>query len=438
MAGENKFFSAFKMFTEKEDFLTVKNNIEAAIPFRGTNLWVLIFAIVIASLGLNMNSTAVIIGAMLISPLMGPIMGMGFSLGIKDPGLLRKAVANYVFATLVGLAASTVYFWVSPISEAHSEILSRTSPTIYDVLIAFFGGLAGIFATSSKLKGNVIPGVAIATALMPPLCTAGFGIATHNWNYLLGAFYLYFINSVYIAIATFLTVKFLSFPQFHFDDKKIEKRSRFVMWTLIILTLVPSIYFGYAMVMKNNFEKKVEKFISKEAIFPNNFLLDRKVSFEEKTLQLTYGGQKLDSTEISHLTKKASKYGLESVKLIVKQGFNFVEGNSNASTDVKLSDKGQMSKILSMQDSIRSTEEHNIEEILKEVKTHSQSVKELGFSQIKLANDSSVVSRPVTVIGYSGTLEKTQKDRIQEFLKLRLKQKEMDVIYTEIPSAKSK
>jgi len=184
----NNFFDKFKLHAEKEDLQTVISNIDAGVVFRGTNLWVLIFAIFVASLGLNVNSTAVIIGAMLISPLMGPIMGIGLGMGINDVALLRKAVYNYSIATGVALATSTVFFLLSPLDDAHSEILARTSPNIYDVLIALFGGFAGILATSSRQKGNVIPGVAIATALMPPLCTAGYGIATLQFSYFIGAF----------------------------------------------------------------------------------------------------------------------------------------------------------------------------------------------------------------------------------------------------------
>jgi uncharacterized hydrophobic protein (TIGR00271 family) len=180
----------FRLHRETENFKDIVESIYNGVVFKGTNLWILVFAIFIASLGLNVNSPAVVLGAMLISPLMGPIMGLGLGMAINDLTLLKKAGYNYLFAAGVGLVTSAIYFSISPINDAHSEILARTSPNIYDVLIAFFGGLAGILATSSKLKGNVIPGVAIATALMPPLCTAGYGIATWQLDYFLGASYL--------------------------------------------------------------------------------------------------------------------------------------------------------------------------------------------------------------------------------------------------------
>ena len=180
--AKNYLNSIFDPSEERENEAETIENILKGINFRGSNLWVLIFAIFIASLGLNVNSTAVIIGAMLISPLMGPIMGIGLGIGINDFELIKKAFRNLAIATIFGILTSTLYFLISPLNEARSELLARTTPTIYDVLIAFFGGLAGIVASSTKLKGNVIPGVAIATALMPPLCTAGFGIASGNFT----------------------------------------------------------------------------------------------------------------------------------------------------------------------------------------------------------------------------------------------------------------
>ena len=198
-------------------YLVTQQEAEAAIregvSFRGTNIVILIIAIFIASLGLNTNSTAVIIGAMLISPLMGPIIGIGLGVGIEDYELLKRSVRNLVMAAGFSVIASTLYFLVSPVSEGHSELLARTSPTIYDVLIGFFGGAAGIIAIGSRSKGNVIPGVAIATALMPPLCTVGYGIATWQPTYFLGALYLFLINSVDIALSTFIGVKLMKYQK---------------------------------------------------------------------------------------------------------------------------------------------------------------------------------------------------------------------------------
>jgi len=194
----------FNLHEDKEDESTIIESIRKNVDFRGANLWALIFAIFIASIGLNVNSTAVIIGAMLISPLMGPIMGIGLGIGINDFQLVKKGLKNLLIATVISIITSTLYFWITPLHEAQSELLARTSPSLWDVFVAFIGGLAGIVAGTRKEKSNVIPGVAIATALMPPLCTAGFGLAIGNLYYFFGAIYLYFINSLFICISTFL------------------------------------------------------------------------------------------------------------------------------------------------------------------------------------------------------------------------------------------
>ncbi|MGB1248344.1 MAG: TIGR00341 family protein, partial [Chitinophagales bacterium] len=212
----------FSLAQDTEREFEIIDAIKKGVPFRGINLYTLIFAVLICSVGLNVNSTAVIIGAMLISPLMGPIMGLGLGVGINDFDLMKKAGKNLALAVIFSVLTSCLYFLISPITEVQSELLARTSPTTFDVLIAIFGGLTGVLAGSSKEKGNAIPGVAIATALMPPLCTAGFGIATANWSFVLGAMYLFFINSVMISVTTLTVVKILNFRPKEFLDKKKE------------------------------------------------------------------------------------------------------------------------------------------------------------------------------------------------------------------------
>ena len=198
----------FDLHDELDDEQTAVQAVMDGVSFKGSNIIILIIAIFIASLGLNTNSAAVIIGAMLISPLMGPILGMGFGLGVYDFDLIKRSFRNLAIAATFSVLASTLFFLISPVSEGRSELLARTSPTIYDVMIGFFGGLAGIVALACKKKGNVIPGVAIATALMPPLCTAGYGLATWQLQYFFGAFYLFLINSIFIGYATTVGVKF--------------------------------------------------------------------------------------------------------------------------------------------------------------------------------------------------------------------------------------
>ena len=297
--------------------------IRKGIVFRGTNLWVLIFATFVASLGLNTNSTAVIIGAMLISPLMGPIMGIGLGVGINDFELIKKAFRNLLIATIFSVLTSTLYFLLSPLNEARSELLARTTPTIYDVLIAFFGGMAGIVASSTKLKGNVIPGVAIATALMPPLCTAGFGLASGNLYYFFGAFYLFTINSVFIAFATTLGVRLMHFSKKKFMDKVREQKVQRIVYSIIFLTMVPSVYITYNMVRTNIFETNASRFIKNEFNFPNTLVVGKDIDSEQpnRKIEVSLIGKEISEDVIVSLKEKMHQYGLGDIPLYINQGF---------------------------------------------------------------------------------------------------------------------
>ena len=321
-----KFFLSrhFDLRQEKEDEEETIESLKKGVEFRGTNLWVLIFAIFLASLGLNTNSTAVIIGAMLISPLMGPIMGFGLGLGITDFDLVKRSLRNYLTATLFSVITATIYFLISPISEAQSELLARTSPTIYDVLIAFFGGLAGIVAGSTKSKGNVIPGVAIATALMPPLCTAGFGLATGNLSYFLGAFYLYFINTVFISLSTYIVVRVLKYPNKEFLDKKRAMVVRRYMMIIVTCTIIPSLYLTYRVLRNTVFDEQVRSFVNKELDFPNTQVLSRTVAVDtagRKALNVVLLGDEVPDMMIETARARMTDYGLGGIGLNIQQGF---------------------------------------------------------------------------------------------------------------------
>lgn len=313
----------FNLDTEVENFDNIHQEILKGVSFRGTNLWILFFAIIVASVGLNMNSTAVIIGAMLISPLMGPINGMGYSIATYDMELFKKSIKNFSYAVGISLLASTAYFAISPISTAHSELLARTSPSIYDVLIALFGGLAGIVAISSKQKGNVIPGVAIATALMPPLCTAGYGLASGQLDFFLGAFYLFTINTVFIAIASVLISQILKFPIRTVVDPSQKKRINRWISIVIALVFIPSIYFGYLLVKKEQFVEEANKYITNVSTFEGNYLLSSEVNPSTKTITLVYGGLSLSAEQKEQISQKATQFNLGEPAIQIKQGLSF-------------------------------------------------------------------------------------------------------------------
>ena len=257
----SSFYNLFSLHRGEEDKNKVREDVINNISFRGANLWILACAILIASIGLNVNSTAVIIGAMLISPLMGPIVGAGFALATYDFNVLKRSAKNLLIATLVGLIVSCIYFYLSPFKEVESEILARTSPTIYDVLIAFFGGIVGAVSITRVEKGNPIPGVAIATALMPPLCTAGFGIATGNMKFVAGALYLYLINCFFIGISTFLVIKYLKYPAIKTENTSFDKKVRLFITVALFLMIVPSSYLAYSLLQEKRFSQNAEKFI---------------------------------------------------------------------------------------------------------------------------------------------------------------------------------
>ncbi|MCM1070796.1 MAG: TIGR00341 family protein [[Clostridium] fimetarium] len=297
--------------------------IREGVSFRGPNILILVFAIFIASLGLNTNSTAVIIGAMLISPLMGPIIGIGLAIGIEDFDLLKRSARNLCVAAGFSIITSTVYFLISPVSEGHSELLARTSPTIYDVFIGFFGGFAGIVAIAAKSKGNVIPGVAIATALMPPLCTVGFGLATWQLHYFLGALYLFLINSIYIALATFIGVKLMKFTRHVQEPSPRAKRVRKVVYAVSILTLLPSVYLTYDMLRQERFEMNAGRFVQDEFNFPSTQVLSHtaKDLHGDRSITVTLIGKTLPQDSLTMaLASKLRLYGLEGTRLNIIQG----------------------------------------------------------------------------------------------------------------------
>ncbi|MBP5693418.1 MAG: DUF389 domain-containing protein [Bacteroidales bacterium] len=346
-----KYFSMRGFLTDKSD---VVSRINDGITFRGPYLWVLVFAILLASLGLNVNSTAVIIGAMLISPLMGPIIGMGFSVGTNDFELLKTSLKNYAVATIISLVTATVYFALTPYHGAQSELLARTSPTLYDVLIALLGGAAGIVAIASKDKGNILPGVAIATALMPPLCTAGFGIASLNLKYFLGAFFLYFINTVFIALATYLGVRAMKFRPVATPNDGSFRRVRGYLIAIVVATMVPAAILTVNIIRESFFASDLQHFIKNEMSYGGSQIISQNIDKDEKILTLAAVGREIPDTKIAEAKEKMPLYGLGDYTL------NIIQGNL---TDSILSLKGSISSFNTTKDELNATITHQSAEI---------------------------------------------------------------------------
>jgi uncharacterized hydrophobic protein (TIGR00271 family) len=316
----NPIYKFINLHDGEQDKQIVLENVTANTSFRGSNLWILACAILIASVGLNVNSTAVIIGAMLISPLMGPIVGAGFALGTYDFVLLKKSAKNLIIATLVSLLVSATYFYLSPFKDVQSELLARTAPNIYDVLIAFFGGLVGVIAFTRVEKGNPIPGVAIATALMPPLCTAGYGLATLNFAYFFGAFYLYTINCFFICIATFSVVKYLKYPAAAIDER-YRKRIRYGISLLIMIMIVPSCYLAYSLWNEKKFTKSVESFIGSEFTAKGYTVIYKKLEYHARPrkVDIAFLDRKLTKEEIAMYNRLLSERGIANTVFNVRQ-----------------------------------------------------------------------------------------------------------------------
>jgi uncharacterized hydrophobic protein (TIGR00271 family) len=427
-------FHYLNMDDEVDDFASIHSTIEKDIVFKGTNLWILVFAIIVASVGLNMNSTAVIIGAMLISPLMGPINGMGYSIATFNFPLFRKAIKNFTFAVVASLIASTTYFAISPISVAHSELLARTSPTIYDVLIAFFGGMAGIIAISSKQKGNVIPGVAIATALMPPLCTAGYGLATAQFSYFFGAFYLFTINTVFIALSSVAIAQILKFPITTLVNPKQKKKVNRWISVIILITVIPSIYFGYGLVQKERFTERASKFVSSITIVEGNYLLDHSISPSTKSVDLIYVGNAITDKQIELINEKADFFSIDKSKLTIKQGFSVNEKNTkNTEIDNLRIEINRLSLELKAKDEILNTTNNQKligDQLLSELNSLYPNINSCSYSESLLFSEGIPESSQIAIVlvkTKSQKLKNAEKEKIRKWIKTRFNLKQVEV-----------
>lgn len=308
----------FDLRGDMDDPADIEASIRQGVKTHGTNLWILMFAILVASIGLNVNSTAVIIGAMLISPLMGPIMGIGYGAGVHDFDLIRHSARSLGVFIFLSLLTSTFYFLLTPLTEAQSELLARTAPTLWDVLIALFGGMAGIIGVTRREKSTVIPGVAIATALMPPLCTAGYGIATGQLYFFLGAFYLFIINTVYIALSTLVFIKLMRLPHHSFPTPASQKQARMIITAALVVTIVPSVYLAFQLVKHEVFKTEANRYLETvKRTEQNLFVMGKDINPGNQEITLTIAGKRPDKATLERLNAQLVVHQLGSAKLIV-------------------------------------------------------------------------------------------------------------------------
>ena len=432
----NKIFDFVNLENEIDAFDKIYETIENGVNFKGSNIWILIAAVIVASIGLNMNSTAVIIGAMLISPLMGPINGMGYSIATYDFVLFRKAIKNFTFAVIASLIASTAYFALSPISTVHSELLARTSPTIYDVLIALFGGLAGIVAISCKQKGTVIPGVAIATALMPPLCTAGYGLATGQFYYFFGAFYLFTINTVFIAISSVLISQILKFPIRTLVDSMKKKKINRMISTVIILVVIPSIYLGYNLVQKEKFNNNAARYVNSINVIEGNYLLKSDINPTDKSIMLIYGGTSLSEIQKNNIMKRANDFSLDNAKIEFQQGFSFdaITKKNTQLENLKI-EMNRINMLLIEKDKLLDslTKQNYLgRQMLNEIRNIYPQISNCSFAESYSFHDTTSIPDKTGIVVFTTkgrNLVNSEKEKIENWLKTRLKSKRVDVFY---------
>lgn len=406
--------SLFNLKKGEDNKDRILENVKSGISFRGANLWILACAIIVASVGLNVNSTAVVIGAMLISPLMGPIVGAGFALGIYDFTLLRKSLKNLLISTLVGLIFSAIYFFISPFKEPSEEILARTAPNLYDVLIAFFGGLVGVIAITRVEKGNPIPGVAIATALMPPLCTAGFGLATGNFSFFFGAMYLYVINCVFICISTFLIVKYLGYPSISFVNEKRKKTVTNLIWLIIFLMIIPSSYFAFTLYREQQFRQQTEKFITTEFLEKGNTLVYKKLNYipQNKTIELGFLSRTYDSIEIKKLESQLPKYGLNETKLVIRK--NTASQLNQMKNDILNEVSTKDKELADLKATIKQTAFDNVQ-LKKELNVFFPEITETAFEKGDFAVGDSISNDYVLLVKTEDNLGEADIQKLREF-----------------------
>jgi uncharacterized hydrophobic protein (TIGR00271 family) len=403
----SSFLSELLDFRDDTDRDATITAIKADISFKGATAWILICSIFVASVGLNADSTAVVIGAMLISPLMGPILGIGMSIAINDIDTLKKSFINLAIMIVLSLLTAFLFFRFFPLGTAEtSELLGRTQPDIRDVLIAFFGGLALIIARTKKgTIASVIFGVAIATALMPPLCTAGYALANGNWLFFGGAMNLFTINTIFIAIATFIVLKVLRFPMLKYANSKKRKRISQLALLVAILVMIWPIYTFVDVYKRTLFDTQAITFI-KEKVRPIDAqLIDKSYNYENQAIELSFLKEISDQTKQlwnNELTTNPNFDRLRNVKLKIKgsdtKSFELI---SNAYTDTREQLVESRKTILDLENKIEELQE-NIINLNKQIESKSSSS---NVSFTNLSRDAKVRFNDLEFFGYAKMLE---------------------------------
>ncbi len=437
-----RFFRQLVNMRDHVDVEAASVNIRGGIYFRGPNVFILACAIVIASVGLNLNSIPVIIGAMLISPLMGPILGFGLGLGTNDTTLVKDAFKNFVIMVAISILASTLFYLISPLElEQQTELLARTNPTLYDVFIALFGGVAGILENSRKEKGGtVIPGVAIATALIPPLCTVGYGISHLDLHFIIGAFYLFLINTVFITLATFVTVKYLHFPRVAADDARNRRNARWITLILLIM-LVPSVFSAVQMIRSNNFARNAQRLVAQNKNLGKSYIYDYKTDLNAKppTIELYLAGEKLDDIQRERICLQAEEHGITRSQLLFHEDAAFQNELMTESEIIRSILDGHNREVEELKGQVDSLQTeidfHLLQELPSALITREIAAQYAGVQEVTLTRGERVgaegqEARPavIALIRAATPLSNAERSRIQQWLRIRLNVEDVTVI----------
>ena len=412
----------------------IRNNIE----FKGPNAWILAVAVIIASVGLNVNSIPVVIGAMLISPLMGPIFGLGLGLGVSDIQLMKSSGKNLLVMVSISMAVAFLYFLITPLSMSNpTELLARTSPTFYDVLIALFGGFAGILEQCRKDKGTVFSGVAIATALMPPLCTAGYGLASGEFSYFLGALYLFVINCTFIMLATYIGVKYFRFRPTEYQDETIGKRTKRLTTALILIFIIPSIWSAVLLIQQNNFDVNATTFAEHRSTYGKSILYDYKINHKDNTtLTLFFTGETLSERDKDELYSVASEYHIEKEQIQIRDYSLEEKSDMNAFKDIYEKKESIISakeqEIILLKNELEKIKNirHEYDRISKEIFSIKSSVSDVTIAKGHSFNRDTTASNEVIYITISSadSIATSEVDELREWLKVRLDTDKLEVL----------
>ncbi len=431
----------FDLRPDQGDGATIDEAIRAGQRIGGTNLWVLIFAILIASVGLNVNSTAVIIGAMLISPLMGPLLAIGYGAGVSDYRLIRAAARSLLIFVVLSLTTSSLYFFISPLSQAQPELLARTSPTLWDVLIAFFGGCAGVIAQTRKTPSTIIPGAAIATALMPPLCTAGYGIASGNYHFMFGAAYLFIINAFFITLATYLFVKLMRLPQHVGNDPAIDRRAHVLIVVGVLALAVPSAWLAYGLVRDELFlaaTKDVGRALDQQS---RTIVLRKEVDVKRRSMAVTVGGEALGADVRAVLEKRLRANGFQKATLAFREvGSNLdmaglreqLRTEVLANVDGQLHDRDDALERLQVQLANIEQDKAERERVIREALAEYPTIVRLAVTQGRRMARGEDAAADVTVLTIDArpALAEADLQRIRAGLGVRFAGKAIEVVQT--------